>query len=139
MIGFVMVFPALAFKWYGPKKLSRSFQPSIFISGFLNWAPYNLSYYTGCLYVSIAFMYYIKKHYLTWWEKYNFVLSGALGAGVAFSSIIIFFAVQYHDKSISWWGNNVMYAGLDGASPSRYNVTEMAPDGYFGPRIGHFP
>ncbi|KAL7666065.1 OPT family small oligopeptide transporter [[Candida] zeylanoides] len=139
LIGFLLVFPALAFRWYGPKKIARDFQPSIFMGGFLNWAPYNLSYYTGSMYLSIAFMYYIKKHYLTWWEKYNFVLSGALGAGVAFSSIIIFFAMQYHDKSISWWGNNVMYAGLDGASPSRYNVTEMAPDGYFGPRIGHFP
>ena len=139
LIGFVLVFPALAFRFYGPKRWARSFQPTIFASGFLSWAPYNLSYYTPSLYASFAFMYYIKRRYLTWWEKYNFVLSGALGAGVAFSSIIIFFAVQYHDKSISWWGNNVMYAGLDGASPSLYNATAQAPDGYFGPRIGHFP
>ncbi|CAH2352874.1 oligopeptide transporter 2 [[Candida] railenensis] len=141
LIGFLLVFPALAFKWYGPKKWTRYFQPSIFMGGFLNYAPYNLSYYTPGLYVSFAFMYYIKKHYLTWWEKYNFVLSGGLDAGVAFSSIIIFFAVQYHDKSISWWGNDVSWVGVDGGY---YNQTILdasvsAPDGYFGPRIGNFP
>ncbi|CAK7896540.1 oligopeptide transporter 2 [[Candida] anglica] len=141
LIGFLMVPVALAFKWYAPKKYTKHFQPSIFIGGFLNWAPYNFSYFIGSMYLSIAFMYYIKKHYLTWWEKYNFVLSGALTAGVAFSSIIIFFAVQYHDKSISWWGNNVPYMGIDGGNgqQARLNVTESAPDGYFGLRIGHFP
>lgn len=138
LIGFLLVFPALAFRWYGPRKIRRNFQPSVLIGGLLLWAPYNLSYYTGGLYLSFAFMYYIKRNYLAWWEKYNFVLSGALTAGVAFSSIIIFFAVQYHDKSISWWGNNVMYEGLD-ANIGRLNATLQAPDGYFGPRIGHFP
>ena len=60
-------------------------------------------------------------------------------AGVAFSGIIIFFAVQYHDKSIIWWGNTVMYAGLDGLGVAALNATISAPDGYFGPRKGHFP
>lgn len=108
------------------------------MGGFLNYAPYNLSYYTGGLYLSIAFMYYFKKKYLTWWEKYNFVLSGALNAGVAFSGIIMFFAVMYHDKSISWWGNNVMNEGIDGTPPSLLDAAD-APDGYFGLRMGSFP
>ncbi|CAH2355442.1 oligopeptide transporter 2 [[Candida] railenensis] len=141
LIGFLLVFPAVAFKWYAPRQWSRNFQPSIFMGGFLNYAPYNLSYYTGGAYLSFTFMYYIKKKYLTWWERYNFLSYAGIEAGIAFSSIIIFFAVQYHDKSISWWGNNVMYAGIDGgnAPQSRLFATEDAPDGYFGPRVGHFP
>ncbi|KAK9233999.1 hypothetical protein V1525DRAFT_414509, partial [Lipomyces kononenkoae] len=51
--------------------------------------------------------------YLAWWEKYNYVLSSALDAGVAFSAIIIFFAVNYHPKKLNWWGNTVSYAGVD--------------------------
>ncbi|CAH2352876.1 oligopeptide transporter 2 [[Candida] railenensis] len=140
LIGFLLVFPALALKWYGPKKWTRYFQPSIFIGGFLNYAPYNLSYYTPGVYASFAFMYYIKKHYLTWWEKYNFVLSGALDAGVAFSSIIIFFAVEYHAKSIDWWGNDVSWVGVDGGYGQQTILDAAnAPDGYFGPRKGNFP
>lgn len=84
-------------------------------------------------------MHYIKKYYLTWWSKYTNILGAGLTAGVAFSSIIIFFAVQYKDKNLTWWGNTVSYNGLDGSGPGGLNATLSAPGGYFGPRVGHFP
>ncbi|KAK6200889.1 OPT oligopeptide transporter protein-domain-containing protein [Scheffersomyces amazonensis] len=141
LIGFLLSFPCILFKKYGPKKFTKYFQPTLIIGGMLIYAPYNLSYYTGGLYLSIAFMWYLKKYYLTWWEKYNFVLSGAMDAGVAFSAIIIFFAVQYNDKSISWWGNDVPFQGIEGGAGRRtiLNATVDAPDGYFGLRKGHYP
>lgn len=141
LIGALLPIPCILFKWYGPKSVTRVFQPTLIIGGILIYAPYNLSYYTMGIYVGSIFMFYLRRHYLTWWEKYNYVLASALSAGVAFSGIIIFFAVQYHDKSISWWGNNVVYAGADAmvASIGRLNATISAPDGYFGPRIGSFP
>ncbi|KAK7681140.1 hypothetical protein QCA50_015755 [Cerrena zonata] len=138
LVGFLLVFPCVAFKKYGPKKAAKYFQPTLIIGGFLIYAPYNLAYYTGGLYMSIAFMWYLRSRYTTWWEKYNYVLSGGLDAGVAFSAIIIFFAVQYHDKSINWWGNTVSTAGLDGAGLSLKNATLSAPDGYFGPRKSEY-
>ncbi|KAK6456524.1 OPT oligopeptide transporter protein-domain-containing protein [Scheffersomyces xylosifermentans] len=141
LIGFLAAIPCLAIKWYGPRKYTKYFEPTLVIGGFLNWAPVNLTYYTGGLYVSFAFMYYIKRRFEGWWQKYNYILSAGLSAGVAFASIIIFFAVQYHDKSISWWGNNVINEGIDGGfgRQSLLNATESAQDGYFGPRVGHFP
>ena len=83
-------------------------------------------------------MSYIKRKYEAWWQKYNYILSTGLNAGIAFSSIIIFFAVMYHAKDINWWGNSVMYEGMDGSMTGWLNATVDAPDGYFGPRIGHF-
>lgn len=139
LIGFLLAFPCAIWKKWGPKKYTKYFQPALIIGGILIYAPYNLSYYTGGLYLSFASMWYLRNNYLAWWEKYNYVFSSGMSAGVAFSSIIIFFAVQYHDKSISWWGNNVMYLGMDGAGPARLNAAVDAPDGYFGPRFGHFP
>ncbi|KAI5950838.1 OPT2 [Candida jiufengensis] len=141
LIGFLLAFPCAALKKYGPRKLVKSFEPSIIIGGFLNFAPYNLSYYIGGVYLSLAFMVYIKRKYQAWWQKYNYLLSTGFAGGLAFSSIIIFFAVQYHDKSISWWGNNVSYNGMDSMiyTVGRLNATLQAPDGYFGPRFGHFP
>jgi OPT family small oligopeptide transporter len=139
LIGFLLVFPCIAFKWYAPRRLTKYFQPTVVIGGMLGWAPYNLSYNTAGLYVSFIFMHHIKKRYLTWWSKYNYILGAGLSAGVAFSSIIIYFAVQYHPKFIDWWGNNVSYGGYEGMYMANLNATESAPDGYFGPRIGHFP
>lgn len=141
LLGALLPIPCILFKKYGPKKIAKYFQPTLIIGGMLIYAPYNLSYYTAGLYASFAFMFVIRKRYEAWWEKYNYVLSGALDAGVAFSSIIIFFSVQYNEKPLSWWGNNVSFQGFEGGYGRQrlMNVTEEAPEGYFGPRIGHFP
>ncbi|PVH14735.1 OPT family small oligopeptide transporter [Candidozyma duobushaemuli] len=116
LLGALLAIPCILFKKYAPKKLTKYFQPSLIIGGMLIYAPYNLSYYTSGVYASIAFMLIIRKRYQAWWEKYNYVLSGALDAGVAFSSIIIFFAVQYDEKDINWWGNTVSYQGIEGGA-----------------------
>lgn len=126
-------------KYLSSYKLIRYFQPTLIIGGFLIYAPYNLSYYTPGLIAAYFFMHFIKKRYLNWFKKYNYVLSGALTAGVAFSSIIIFFAVQYKAVNLDWWGNDVNNNGLDAQGPSLLDPATSAPDGYFGPRVGDFP
>ncbi|CAK7906362.1 oligopeptide transporter 2 [[Candida] anglica] len=139
LIGLLLVIPALAFKKFGPRRLTKHFQPTAIIGGMLVFAPYNLAYYTGGVYLSFAFMHHIRKRYLTWWEKYNYVFSSAMDAGVAFSAIIIFFAVQYHEKDVNWWGNTVSYEGIDGGigQQSLLNVSNT-DQGYFGLKWGTF-
>lgn len=84
-------------------------------------------------------MHYIRKRYEAWWQKYNYILSTGLTAGVAFCSIIMFFAVMYTEKDIIWWGNSVPFEGVDYRMTGWLNATVDAPDGYFGPRVGDFP
>ncbi|PSK37590.1 OPT family small oligopeptide transporter [Candidozyma pseudohaemuli] len=140
LIGFLLAFPCWALRKWGRKTvIGKYVHPVVVVFGFLQYAPYNLSYYIPGMILSFIFMYLIRKRKTAWWEKYNYILSGGMDAGVAFSSIIIFFAVQYHAKNIEWWGNTVNDNGIDAMRPSRLNVTTDAPDGYFGPRIGHFP
>lgn len=140
LIGFLAAFPCWALKkYYGHTTIGKYLHPIVLSFGLMNYAPYNLTYYTPGFIASFFFMYVIRKRYTAWWEKYNYTLSGALQGGVAFSGIIIFFAVQYHEKYISWWGNNVNNNVLDAYAPARLNATIDAPDGYFGPRVGHFP
>ncbi|PVH13554.1 OPT family small oligopeptide transporter [Candidozyma duobushaemuli] len=140
LIGFLLAFPCWALRKWGRKTvIGKYVHPVVIVFGFLQYAPYNLSYYAPGMILSFVFMYLIRKRKTAWWEKYNYILSGGMDAGVAFSSIIIFFAVQYHAKNIEWWGNTVNDNGIDAMRPSRLNVTTDAPDGYFGPRIGHFP
>ncbi|KAF5097000.1 hypothetical protein D0Z03_001503 [Geotrichum reessii] len=136
LIGALAPIPCLLAKRYFPKA-TRYFQPTLIIGGMLQFAPYNLSYLTTGMYASFAFMYYIRKRYLTWWEKYNYVLSSSLTAGCAFSAVIIFFAVQYHPKDISWWGNNVSYSGIDASMTARLEIPENP--GYVGPSPENYP
>lgn len=139
LVGAVMVVPCLMIRHWLPRRYKRYFQPILVLGGFHHFAPYNLLYHTGGLYLLYALMHFLKKRYTAWWEKYNYVFSGAMSAGVAFSSIVIFFSVQLHDRSILWWGNNVVHQGWEARLTGQWNATERAPDGYFGPRKGSFP
>lgn len=139
LIGFLLAPLCAALKRYFPKYTTH-FEPSLIIGGMLQYAPYNLSYLTGGLYASYAFMHYLKKHHARWWEKYNYVLAASFSSAVAFSAIIIFFAVKYHPKPISWWGNDVLDLGVEGGEGQQtlLNATSVA-GGYFGPRKGDLP
>ncbi|KAK0705785.1 OPT oligopeptide transporter protein-domain-containing protein [Apiosordaria backusii] len=110
--------------------------PVLIIHGFQHWAPSNLSYKTPGFILSFIFMYLLPKYRLAWWEKYNYVLSASLTAGVAISALIMFFAVGYHPVKLDWWGNRVSHAGVDGKSVGILPIPER---GYFGPERGQFP
>jgi hypothetical protein len=96
-----------------------------------------LSYFTVGLYLSGFFMYYIRRFKTAWFEKYVYVISAALTGGVAFSAIIIFFAVQYHPKEVSWWGTNVVLSGVDGGAGQSALLEDLPAAGFFGPSSWH--
>jgi len=127
------VFKPLNTLIFTPISWLKNVHPSLIINGMLYWAPLNLTYMTSGLYISFAFMYYIRRYKTAWWEKYNYVLAAALNGGVAFGGVIIFFAVQYHPKYVSWWGNNVIDQGVDGFANRTALLTELPAKGYFGP------
>ncbi|KAK9243046.1 OPT oligopeptide transporter protein-domain-containing protein [Lipomyces tetrasporus] len=130
LIGAVLAFPCFYVRNYFPNQL-RYFHPVLFLGGFLRWgALYNLSYYTPGFYVSAFFMFYVRRRHLAWWAKYNYILSSALTAGVAFAGILIFLALQYRPKKLQWWGNKISTAGVDGAGTA--TLKSIPEGGYFG-------
>lgn len=42
-----------------------------------------------------------------WWRRHNYVLSGALDAGLAFMGVLLYFSLELEDVSLSWWGNDL--------------------------------
>ncbi|KAK2061421.1 OPT oligopeptide transporter [Colletotrichum caudatum] len=110
--------------------------PILVIQGIQHWAPSNMSYKTPGFILGYIFMYWLPRHRLAWWEKYNYVLSAALTAGVAVSALVMFFAVGYNPVSLKWWGNTVSSAGVDG---SQIGILPIPERGYFGPERGKFP
>jgi len=118
---------------FTPLSYFKHVHPSLVFNGMLFWAPLNLTYFTGGLYVSFIFMYYLRRYKTAWWEKYNYVLAAALTGGVAFSGIIIFFAVQYHPVALSWWGVDVLSQTVDGGAGRVALLEELPEKGYFGP------
>ncbi|GJE84381.1 OPT oligopeptide transporter protein [Phanerochaete sordida] len=94
------------------------------------------NYVTWCV-VGFIFNFIVRRRNFSWWTKYNYVLSAGLDSGLAISTIVIFFCLQFPDNgnigisSIqAWWGNNVYKNTAD------WNGTPLkllAPGATFGP------
>lgn len=114
--------PSLISKYYPERKVAMDrlserlgkINPVVINIGLLSFAPGNFSYYIGGVYLAAAWTLYIKKRYRDWWSKYTYVGVAAIDVGIALSAIIIFFALQYSNIKLEWWGNSVPYAGADG-------------------------
>ncbi|KAI0794846.1 OPT oligopeptide transporter protein-domain-containing protein [Abortiporus biennis] len=76
--------------------------------------------------IGFLFQYLIRRRYYSFWAKYNYVLSAAIDAGTAVSTILVYFCLQYPQNGNigsairSWWGNTVYRRTADwNATPLR--------------------
>lgn len=97
-----------------PNSWVRQIHIPVLLSGVLWLAPYNFSYFMPCLLVGYFFNVYVKNRYTAWWQKYALPLTTAFQVAIAISAIIIFFAVEWVERDLTWWGNTVSSAGVDG-------------------------
>ena len=89
-------------------------------------------------------MYYLRRHYSAWWQKYNYLLEAGFDLGVAISGIIQVLIFGFSNNSegitIDWWGNTVGYAGVDYRSYNQNATLLPIPDvGYFGLSPEEYP
>jgi hypothetical protein len=64
--------------------------------------------YSSSLLCGFIFNYLIRRSHFRWWLRYNYILSAALDAGTAISTIVIFFTLIIPKKGgieLNWWGN----------------------------------
>lgn len=48
----------------------------------------------------------VYRYKREWWQRHNYVLLGALEAGLAFMGVLLYSALGLEHVSLSWWGNN---------------------------------
>jgi OPT family small oligopeptide transporter len=109
----VLVFWGLG-KTFPRNQILRNVHPVILITGGLIWAPYGMNFLWPAVPVAAFSWLYIRKRFLGFWSKYNYVLSAAFSAGIAISAIIQFFALSFSDIEVDWWGNRIPGKGCDG-------------------------
>ncbi|KAJ8551100.1 hypothetical protein K7X08_000470 [Anisodus acutangulus] len=62
--------------------------------------------YNSWILVGTIFNFFVFRYRKKWWQRYNYILSAALDAGVAFMAVLLYFSVGMENRSINWWGNN---------------------------------
>ncbi|KAL0361315.1 UNVERIFIED_CONTAM: Oligopeptide transporter 4 [Sesamum radiatum] len=62
--------------------------------------------------VGTIFNLFVFRYRKRWWQRYNYVLSAALDAGLAFMGVALYFCLGVENVSVSWWGSNGEYCDL---------------------------
>ncbi|OMO57538.1 Tetrapeptide transporter, OPT1/isp4 [Corchorus olitorius] len=69
-----------------------------------NMPPASPLNYTSWILVGTIFNFFVFRYRKQWWMRYNYILSAALDAGVAFMTVLLYFALNIENKSLHWWG-----------------------------------
>ncbi|KAJ6599741.1 OPT-domain-containing protein [Mycena vulgaris] len=111
------------------------FHLPVLLTGGLIWAPYNMANVWPAVPVGYLFNVFIKRRYIAWWSKYNYVTTTAFSAAIAICAIFIFFAIEWPGVEINWRGNTRPFEGCDAAGCARLPLPDQ---GFFGPGVGEF-
>lgn len=62
--------------------------------------------YNAWIIVGTIFNFFVFRYRKQWWQRYNYILSAALDAGVAFMAVLLYFSLTIEDIGLDWWGTN---------------------------------
>lgn len=72
--------------------------------GATNMPPATAVNYNSWLLIGTIFNFFVFHYRKKWWQRYNYVLSAALDAGVAFMGVLLYFSLSMENRSIDWRG-----------------------------------
>ncbi|KAF8729166.1 hypothetical protein HU200_017749 [Digitaria exilis] len=82
--------------------------------------------YNSWLLIGTIFNFFVFRYRKKWWTRYNYILSAALDAGVAFMGVVLYFSLTMENKSINWWGTAGEHCPL--ASCPTAKGVDLGPD-----------
>ncbi|XP_051133931.1 oligopeptide transporter 4-like [Andrographis paniculata] len=60
--------------------------------------------YNAWILTGTIFNFFVFRYRKRWWQRYNYILSAALDAGVAFMAVALYFSLSMENRSVDWWG-----------------------------------
>jgi OPT family oligopeptide transporter len=97
----------LAHKVFPNQKWITLINMPILIGATHSMPPATAVNYTTWVIVGFLSGYVVYKYRRDWWQRHNYVLSGALDAGLAFMAVLIYLCFGLENKSLNWWGNDL--------------------------------
>ncbi|KAL5557548.1 hypothetical protein UlMin_039784 [Ulmus minor] len=70
-----------------------------------NLPPATAVNYISWIVIGFASGFIAYRYYRGWWSRHNYVLSGALDAGLAFMAVLLYLCLGMEHVSLNWWGN----------------------------------
>ncbi|KAI3990171.1 hypothetical protein MKX01_029149 [Papaver californicum] len=97
----------VAYKRYPRQKWIRLIHMPILMGATAGMPPATAINYTS--FVTIGFLsgFVLYRYRQDWWRRHNYLLSGALDAGLAFMGVALYFFLNSNGVSLDWWGSNL--------------------------------
>ncbi|KAF3435867.1 hypothetical protein FNV43_RR22959 [Rhamnella rubrinervis] len=83
--------------------------------------------YNSWIIVGTIFNFFVFRYRKRWWQRYNYILSAALDAGVAFMAVLLYFSVGVGDKYLTWWGTEGEHCELATCPTAKDIVVDGCP------------
>ncbi|KAK1284931.1 Oligopeptide transporter 7 [Acorus calamus] len=72
-----------------------------------NMPPATAVNYTTWIICGFLSGFVVYRYRRDWWQRHNYVLSGALDAGLAFMGVVLYLFLELENVSLNWWGNDL--------------------------------
>lgn len=83
--------------------------------------------YNAWIVVGTIFNFFVFRYRKHWWQRYNYILSAALDAGVAFMAVFLYFTTGIENKTIDWWGTQGEHCDLAVCPTAKGIVVDGCP------------
>ncbi|KAJ4956942.1 hypothetical protein NE237_013725 [Protea cynaroides] len=117
----------LAHRAYPKQEWIRLINMPILIGATGNMPPATAVNYTSWIIVGFLSGFVVYRYRRDWWQRHNYVLSGALDAGLAFMGVLLYLCLGLEDISINWWGSNLDGCPLATCPTAKGVVVEGCP------------
>ncbi|XP_004309550.1 PREDICTED: oligopeptide transporter 7 [Fragaria vesca subsp. vesca] len=97
----------LAAKAFPQQEWIRLINMPVLIGATGSMPPATAVNYTSWIILGFLSGFVVYRYRPDWWRRHNYVLSGALDAGLAFMGVLLYFTVGLEEISVDWWGNDL--------------------------------
>ncbi|KAL5719027.1 OPT superfamily [Ranunculus cassubicifolius] len=84
--------------------------------------------YTSWILVGFLSGFVVYRYRQEWWRRHNYVLSGALDAGLAFMAVLLYMCLGLEDVDLKWWGSDLDGCPLASCPTAKGIIIEGCPD-----------
>ncbi|KAK1303622.1 Oligopeptide transporter 7 [Acorus calamus] len=99
----------------------------ILLGSTVNLPPATAVNYTSWIICGFLSGFVVYRYRRDWWQRHNYVLSGALDAGLAFMGVTLYLFLEMEHVSLKWWGNNLDGCPLATCPTAKDIIVEGCP------------
>ncbi|PIA51925.1 hypothetical protein AQUCO_01000056v1 [Aquilegia coerulea] len=86
--------------------------------------------YNAWIVIGVIFNYYVFRYRKQWWQRYNYILSAAMDAGVAIMGVLLYFILSNNGINLTWWGTGGEYCDLASCPTAKGILVDSCPVHY---------